>query len=158
MTLKSQLISRSAHNFCALCCYVFFELNQQLGMRQSLFMVQWLGLWGSGAVWCGPVRSDAVNSQTVWKRVPISGVWGFRPRWGSLRGALPPWSCGGGAKFDSSNRFVFEVHIEKFSVSDYSRHWHQWEIVKDPFQTGTVPKNVGRLDSGTLYIISPKLM
>ena len=62
----SQLVSRSAHNFLCfiLCCFVFFELNQQLGMRQSLYMVRWLGLGESGAVRCGPVRSDAVNSQT----------------------------------------------------------------------------------------------
>ena len=35
---------------------VFFELNQQLGIRQSLYMVRWLGPGGSGAVRCGPVR------------------------------------------------------------------------------------------------------
>jgi len=33
-----------------LCCYVFFVLNQELGMRKPPYMVWWLGQGGSGAV------------------------------------------------------------------------------------------------------------
>jgi len=44
MTLKPTHQSFCSQLLCfILCCYVFFELNQELWMRQSLYMVRWQG-------------------------------------------------------------------------------------------------------------------
>jgi len=58
MTSKPTRLSFCSQLLCfILRCYVFFELIQQLGMRQSRYMVRWLGPVRSGGVRCGPMRS-----------------------------------------------------------------------------------------------------